>query len=117
MNGSVKLSALGFTAALIIGIVAFSPTAQAKQQKKPEVVKTTVNPFVKKYCVSCHGAKDPADGVNLTGLKTDADVKKAAKMWKKAGREVLAKKMPPQGSVMPKDEERKKFIDALNSLK
>jgi uncharacterized membrane protein len=117
MNGYVKLSALGFAAALIVGIAAFSPSAQAKQEKKPEVVKTTVNPFVKKYCVSCHGAKDPADGVNLTGLKTDADVKKAAKMWKKAGREVLARKMPPQGSVMPKDEERKKFVDALNSLK
>ncbi|MEQ1932469.1 MAG: hypothetical protein ABL962_01130 [Fimbriimonadaceae bacterium] len=75
-----------------------------------------VQPSVKKYCVSCHGPKEPAAKIDLSKHKTNADVKKAKKTFAIAIKELEAKRMPPAGSTPLPADVRTKLIARLKTL-
>jgi len=53
------------------------------------------DPFVAKYCVSCHSANAKMGGLVLTGLSSDDMT------WEKAAKRVRAGEMPPAGAPKP----------------
>ena len=95
------------------------PPVQTPQTSgaKPIEFKRTVVPLVKKYCVGCHAGPKAADGIDLTKFKTQADVDKNLRLWRKVGREVGEGHMPPSSAAQPNAKDRKTIVDYCNGLK
>ena len=77
-----------------------------------------VAPFVKTYCVECHGNKHSKGGVNFQpALNKPGDVA-SSKRWKQALANVKTHDMPPDDEdKQPTDEERQKFLDWIGKIK
>jgi len=82
-----------------------------------ETFKKKVDPFVKKYCVSCHDSR-PEAGVNLhQALRSPGDPSSFVH-WKKAVVAVRVNDMPPNyADKIPPEEERHQFIEWIGQIK
>ena len=88
---------------------------QADAQKS---FKEGVAPFVKKYCVECHGNRRSKGGLNFDpALKTPGDSASSRK-WTQAIANVNAHDMPPdEADKQPNDAERQRFLDSVAKVK
>jgi hypothetical protein len=75
-----------------------------------------VEPFVKSYCVECHGDR-PKAGLNLKVAVRKPGDPAYARKWMDAIANVNAHDMPPEDADQPSDEERGRFIDAIAKIK
>lgn len=80
------------------------------------VFKDHVEPFVKSYCVECHGDR-PKAGLNLKVAVRKPGDPAYARKWMDAIANVNAHDMPPDDADQPSDEERERFIDAIAKIK
>ncbi|MCM8528058.1 MAG: DUF1592 domain-containing protein, partial [Lentisphaeraceae bacterium] len=80
--------------------------------------KEKVEPFVKKYCIKCHGSR-PKGGVNLKSAQKSPGSASSYLHWKKSVANVKVEDMPPKEDVkkIPTDEERQQFIKWIDKLK
>ena len=79
--------------------------------------KEKVGPFVRKYCVSCHGSR-PEAGVNLQSALKNPGTVSAFLHWKKAVANVKVHDMPPDyAQRVPGDEECRQFVEWIGKLK
>ena len=79
--------------------------------------KEKVEPFVKKYCISCHGSR-PEAGINLQSALRSPGATSSFLHWKKAVANVKVHDMPPDhANKKPTDEERRQFIEWIGKLK
>ena len=68
-------------------------------------------PFLAKYCVSCHGVGTQEGDValhGLTGVDADND-----QLWKSILEQVAVKEMPPRGEEQPTLKERQRLVDFI----
>ena len=77
-----------------------------------------VGPFVKKYCVECHGNRKSKGGINYeSALKNPAEGS-SRQRWKQALANVKAHDMPPDDADnIPTEEEREKFLGWMAKIK
>ena len=80
--------------------------------------KEKVGPFVKKYCIKCHGNR-PKAGINLLSAQKSPGSASAFLHWKKSVANVKVEDMPPKEDVkkIPSDKERQQFIKWIDKLK
>lgn len=78
--------------------------------------KEHVEPFVKSYCVECHGDR-PKAGLNLKVAVRKPGDPAYARKWMDAIANVNAHDMPPEDADQPSDDERGRFIDAIAKIK
>jgi hypothetical protein len=64
-----------------------------------EPFKERVQPFVERYCVSCHGATKPKSELDLSHDTTTAAVVNNAKRWQLVLQRLEAQEMPPESSA------------------
>jgi mono/diheme cytochrome c family protein len=100
----------------------FRTTTPAAAQEKGNALDkqfaTTVQPFLARYCVSCHGPKKQAATLDLSLDATPAAVAKNAKTWELAFERVHAKEMPPETSTkQPTAEERDAVVKWFRDLR
>lgn len=75
-----------------------------------------VEPFVKQYCVECHGDR-PKAGLNLKVAVRKPGDPAFSRKWMECIANVNAHDMPPDDADQPSDDERQRFLDALAKLK
>lgn len=102
--------------ALTSGVLVLAALAPSQNKPAPPKYETKVLPLMKKYCFACHSGPKPADNIDFSRFKTDAQARKAARLWKKADTELKAKAMPPKGSPMPTAAEVKTIRDWIASV-
>jgi len=74
-------------------------------------------PFVKEYCVECHSSRRSKAGLNLeVAMKKPGDAAFSRK-WTEVFANVNAHDMPPDDSDQPSDDERQRFLDAIEKIK
>ena len=80
--------------------------------------KNKVGPFVKKYCIKCHGNR-PKAGINLLSAQKSPGSASAFLHWKKSVANVKVEDMPPKEDVkkIPTDDERRQFAEWIDKLK
>ena len=79
--------------------------------------KEKVEPFVNKYCISCHGPR-PEAGINLQSALKSPGAASSFLHWKKAVANVKVHDMPPDyADAIPTDDERRQFIEWIGKLK
>jgi hypothetical protein len=82
-----------------------------------QLLKKKVAPFVKQYCLECHGTR-PEAGINLKSALDTPGATSSALHWKKAVASVKVHDMPPDDAdKKPTDEERLQFIEWIGQLK
>ena len=87
--------------------------ADAKQSFRQHV-----EPFVKNYCVSCHGNRKSKSGINFeVAVRKPGDAAFSEK-WTQAFANVNAHDMPPEDEdKQPTDAERQGFLDTIAKIK
>ena len=106
-----------FTVAGFLSASANSMNEAALREDAQKVFKEKVEPFVKKYCTSCHGSRAKA-GINLASALKNPGGESASLHWKKAMANVKVHDMPPEdSSKKPTDEERLQFIKWVGKVK
>lgn len=90
------------------------PALRADAEK---TFKKQVQPFVKKYCFSCHDTR-PEAGINLQAALSNPGTTSSFLHWKKAVANVKVHDMPPaDADKIPTDNERQQFIESIGNLK
>jgi mono/diheme cytochrome c family protein len=91
---------------------------EALQADVKKAFKDQVTPFVRNYCVSCHGNRRSKGGVNFESAVKYPGNAGFAKHWKNAITNVRALDMPPDDTEkQPTEAERQMFVDWVAKLK
>jgi hypothetical protein len=89
----------------------------ALRENANKTFKTKVSPFVKKYCIDCHGTR-PEGGINLRSALDSPESATSFLHWKKAVANVKVYDMPPEDAgEIPTDKERRQFVNWIGKLK
>jgi mono/diheme cytochrome c family protein len=77
-----------------------------------------IQPFVQRYCVTCHGAKKPKAGLDLGRTASMVALVKDISTWNLVLERLQAKEMPPAtAKVQPNDRERAAVVAWLESVR
>ncbi|MBM3738106.1 MAG: DUF1592 domain-containing protein [Acidobacteria bacterium] len=77
----------------------------------------TVRPFLNTYCVSCHGAANPAAQFDLRAYKSMADTIRDHSRWALVAEKLTAGEMPPKGMKQPPAADRHHVIEWVESMR
>ena len=89
----------------------------ARRADAQKILKDKIEPFVKKYCIKCHGSRAKA-GINLQSALKNPNGESATLHFEKAAANVKVHDMPPEdASKFPSDEERRQFIEWIGKIK
>jgi mono/diheme cytochrome c family protein len=117
----MTVTLLGFTVSLTLpGNAASVGDADfaALQANAKKTFKESVSPFIKDYCVQCHGNRRSKAGINFeVALKNPGDAA-FSRWWKQALAKVKAHDMPSEeANKQPTDRERQVFLDWIAQIK
>lgn len=110
------LASLVFLLPSAIGLAEGDTGFAAKQAAVQKAFKEDVTPFVKEFCVRCHGSR-PKAGLNLEVALRSPGSPAFSRKWLDCFANVNARDMPPDNADQPNDEERQRFLDALAQIK
>lgn len=89
----------------------------ARRADAQKVLKEKIGPFVKKYCVKCHGSRAKA-GLNLQSALSNPNGESSTLHLQKAAANVKVHDMPPEdSSKKPSNQERLQFIEWIGKIK
>jgi hypothetical protein len=90
----------------------------AQQADAKKSFKDHVTPFVKTYCMDCHGNKKRKAGITFSPVFGNPGDAAFSKQWKQSLANVKAHDMPPDDAdKQPTDEERQMFMDWIGKVK
>lgn len=97
-------------------IVAFCITnhLSSLRSDEPDIAKE-LRPFADQYCVQCHGVDQVEANLHLERLISDWDVIGDFKSWEKVIQVLQTNRMPPEGSLQPKNDERDRHSKQIHS--
>ena len=95
-----------------------NPDFVALQADAQKSFQDGVTPFVKTYCIGCHGQDRQKGGINFQPALSNAGDATIAKRWKQAAANVKAHDMPPtDAKKQPTDTERQAFLNGIAQIK
>src|SRR4051812_42251830 len=83
-------------AVLLIGGVPRPAAAEPEGQPLELRFAAVVRPFVKPYCLPCHGARKTEAKLDLSGYPSAAGVVKDHRLWEHVRERLEAEEMPPE---------------------
>lgn len=107
-SGPASVLLPAWLASLAVLTVAASVAADSFQDR--------VAPFAKKYCVSCHNAKEARGELDLTKYARDTDVTRDFRRWNNVVEFVRHGEMPPEDKPQPTLDERNAVVAAIESI-
>lgn len=90
----------------------------ALQAEVKKEFKSKVEPFVKSYCVECHGNRKSKGGINFEVAVRKPGVAPFSEIWANSYVNMNAHDMPPEdGDKQPTDAERQSILDIIAKVK
>ena len=77
----------------------------------------TVRPFLQTYCITCHGQRQPAAQMDLSGFTTAAALLQDGRRWSQIMERLEADEMPPKGALHPAPKERRAAVDWFHAVR
>ena len=74
-----------------------------------ERLRSQVEPFLTKYCTTCHGPTRPKGGLDLSKVPGEAELRSRRKVWERVREYVEGGIMPPEDHPQPTAEESSKL--------
>src|SRR5262249_38060820 len=82
------------------------------------VFRKEATPFLKTYCVQCHGGGTGKGGISFTNMLKSPEAGQFRRKWQLALAKVREHDMPPQDAgKQPTEAERKAFVDSVGMIK
>ncbi len=75
-----------------------------------KVYDSKIKPFLKQYCIGCHGKDESMAGLRLDNLGTDFLEGKTANVWKEVINKLNVGAMPPKDEDVPKPAAKEGFV-------
>src|SRR6185312_6464365 len=97
-----------------------TPTARAAepaQQAPKREFAETVQPFLQKYCLDCHGQAKQEARLDLSGYVSPAAVAKQHRVWQLVLERLAAEEMPPEDAKQPAAEERAGVVAWIKAMR
>ena len=94
-HGPLAVCAAAMIACLFSRDVPRAAAASGDKRPKTVTFKKTVQPFLGKYCLGCHGAKKPRAGLRLNRFTTEKSLLAEPKTWAKVFEMLDTDAMPP----------------------
>jgi len=120
MNRMLERKALLLLAAASIAASLATPTARAAepaQQAPKREFAETVQPFLQKYCLDCHGQAKQEARLDLSGYVSPAAVAKQHRVWQLVLERLAAEEMPPEDAKQPAAEERAGVVAWIKAMR
>ena len=78
----------------------------------------TVVPLLERHCVKCHGAEKAKGGIELHGIRSEADAFRQHRFLENAARQIESGEMPPEdeGVPIPDDATRRLMVSELRAV-
>ncbi|HKA00691.1 MAG TPA: DUF1587 domain-containing protein, partial [Candidatus Solibacter sp.] len=111
MSLRTRLAALTLLCAAVKGPAADTDADLQRQYAQ------TVQPFLKTYCIGCHGGTKPMAQLDLGAYPDPAAVMKDDAHWALVMARLSAKDMPPRAATQPPTELRQQVIDWIDSAR
>ena len=94
-----------------LGLVAMlnNPTLADRFQEQ-------IKPYLQKFCIDCHGEKEPKGGLNLLSFDSDRSLILNFRKWDDITTFIRSGEMPPKGSPQPELEQSKAVLNAVESV-
>ena len=89
------------TVAGAIGGVGSASAAEADAAYRPEAFRDHVDSLVERFCIECHGAKDPEAGLTLTDLSATVGTPVEIAVWRQVLERLEGVQMPPIEAAQP----------------
>ncbi len=70
-----------------------------------------IQPFLKQYCVKCHGGENVKGKVDFLAIQTDADAASQFELWETVVDVLEFEEMPPEDETQPSEEEREMVMN------
>jgi mono/diheme cytochrome c family protein len=105
---------------LLLVLSSTVPSFRAADSKNPDLERRftqTVQPFLNKYCVGCHGGTSPAAQFDLRKYPDVSAVVHDYPHWALLLDRLNAKEMPPKQVPQPPDEARQAVIDWVQAVR
>jgi hypothetical protein len=104
---------------ILVGFLAGMTTATERAAPPSDrQFATVVQPFVKTYCLACHGADKPKAKLDLSRYTTPAAVLNNHDLWDRVVERLEAGEMPPANAPrQPTAHERRAVLDCLRELR
>jgi len=91
------------------------PAAPKPQPAPDETFHSQVLPFLKTYCIDCHGADEPMAGLSFHDVQSPQEVTDKRQRWEKILKLLRFQVMPPEDhDVQPNPEDREKAVAWLD---
>ena len=104
---------VGFAISNVASILAATDAAQLEKQ-----FQSSVAPFLKSFCLDCHGGDDPAAKLDLSGYSSADQIAKEHQTWAIVLDRLRAGEMPPKDSEsQPTDKQRQAIVDWIKSAR
>jgi hypothetical protein len=104
--------------ALLAGLLPRATAAEPGERPSGRRFAEVVQPFLKTYCVGCHGAKKQQAKLDLSGCASAEAVVKNPRIWDRVLERLEAEEMPPaKAARQPTPHERRAVIDWLRDLR
>jgi hypothetical protein len=96
-----------------------SPTASEPDRAPLESgFRDTVHPFLKTYCITCHGGEKPKGDLNLSGYTTVGAIARDLQRWETVLEQLEACRMPPaKAPQQPSAELRREIIAWIRAVR
>jgi len=108
------------TAALVVFLIFVASVARADEGEFVGLNRrftTDVRPFLKSYCLDCHGTALQEAKLDLSSYSTLKSVTDAHQTWEIVLERLAAKEMPPENSTQPGEQQRDAVIDWIRSAR
>jgi mono/diheme cytochrome c family protein len=105
----------------LAGRAATADAAAGSEARRAEVLKVfrnDVTPFLKNYCLECHGDKKRKGGVSFAKVFNRPEGGEFRRQWQVSLTNVREHEMPPrEADKQPSEAERKQFADWIGTIK
>lgn len=103
---------------LAVAFPAFSQSAETDDAALSRRFDRSVRPFLKAYCLDCHGTERQEAKLNLSGYTSLGEVTKAHQVWEIVLDRLEANEMPPEDAeVRPDTTRRRAVIDWIRAMR
>lgn len=91
----------------------FAPPPKPKAVASTRVPRHKLEPFLKEYCIDCHGPRKQKGQVRFDKISWDIADNDTAQRWQDVLDQINGGEMPPEEATQPFDDETSEFLDRL----
>ncbi len=106
---------------ILLFAAAFSAASRAEDAVRADLEARfgrTLQPFIEKYCLECHGKEDPEAELDLTTFPTMAALVRDGQRWSQLLERLEHEEMPPSDATLhPSSEARREAVDWFHAVR